>query len=149
MSLLNFLKKTKKSKTYEQKKAKKPQQSRKESSVLEKEEKKEKEPIKAVKPKKGKISENSYKIFSAPLITEKTSLLEKENKYVFKVFPKANKISIKQAIEDIYKVNVLAVKIINIPKKPRKMGRHKIWKKGYKKAIIKLKEGQRIEILSR
>jgi|AntAceMinimDraft_8_1070364.scaffolds.fasta_scaffold20172_3 large subunit ribosomal protein L23 len=150
MSLLNFLKKDKKSKTYKQKEAKKPKQVKKEPSVLEKEKETEKEkPVKEVKPKKGRVSESSYKVFVAPLVTEKTSMLEKESKYVFKVFPKANKTKIKQAIEDLYKVDVLTVRIINIPRKPRKIGRHKTWKKGYKKAIIKLKKGQRIDILSR
>jgi len=156
MSLLNFLKKDKKSKEYKQKEAKKPKQGKKEPSVLNKEkeelnkEKLSKEkPSKETKPRKRKVSESSYKVLSAPLVTEKTSLLEKESKYVFKVVPKANKTNVKQAIEDIYNVNVLTVRIINIPRKPRKMGRYKTWKKGYKKAIIKLKEGQRIDIMSR
>ncbi|MEA3344296.1 MAG: 50S ribosomal protein L23 [Patescibacteria group bacterium] len=159
MSLLNFLKKDKKSKEYKQKEARKSKQAQKKPKILdkkkepkvlgkEKEEKKEK-PIKETKLKKGKVSESSYKILVAPLVTEKSSMLEKESKYVFKVFPKTNKTTIKRAVEDIYKVDVLTVRIINIPKKPRKMGRYKTFKKGYKKAIIKLKEGQRIDIISR
>lgn len=72
-----------------------------------------------------------------------------ENKYVFKVFSKANKKEIKKDIEDSYGVDVENVKIINVPKKKRKLGKQKGWRKGYKKAVIKVKKGQKIEVLPR
>jgi len=95
------------------------------------------------------MQNSKFKILIEPHITEKTTDLEKKNQYVFKVFPKANKTEIKKAIEDLYKVEVLDVKIINVPKKRRRLGRISGWKKGYKKAIVKIKEGQKIEVLPR
>ena len=95
------------------------------------------------------MQNSKFKILIEPHITEKTTDLEKKNQYVFKVFPKANKTEIKKAIEDLYKVEVLGVKIINVLKKRRRLGRISGWKKGYKKAIVKIKEGQKIEVLTR
>ena len=95
------------------------------------------------------MQNSKFKILIEPHITEKTTDLEKKNQYVFKVFPKANKTEIKKAIEDLYKVEVLDVKIINVPKKRRRLGRISGLKKGYKKAIVKIKEGQKIEVLPR
>ena len=95
------------------------------------------------------MQNSKFKILIEPHITEKTTDLEKKNQYVFKVFPKANKTEIKKAIEDLYKVEVLNIKIINVPKKRRRLGRISGWKKGYKKAIVKIKEGQKIEVLPR
>ena len=91
----------------------------------------------------------SDKILISPRITEKATAISQKNQYVFKVFPKANKTEIKKAIEDLYKVEVLDVKIINVPAKRRRLGRISGWKKGYKKAIVKIKEGQKIEVLPR
>ena len=95
------------------------------------------------------MQNSKFKILIEPHLTEKTTDLEKKNQYVFKVFPKANKTEIKKAIEDLYKVEVLGVKIINVLKKRRRLGRISGWKKGYKKAIVKIKEGQKIEVLPR
>ncbi|PIP24726.1 MAG: 50S ribosomal protein L23 [Candidatus Nealsonbacteria bacterium CG10_big_fil_rev_8_21_14_0_10_36_228] len=97
-------------------------------------------------PKKAVIGE-AYKILRTPHITEKATDLVKKNQYVFKVFPEANKTEIKKAIEDLYGVDVESVKTINIPRKKRRLGRIKGWRKGYKKAIVKIKEGQKIEVM--
>jgi large subunit ribosomal protein L23 len=88
-------------------------------------------------------------ILIAPQITEKTTMLAQKNQYVFKVHSRANKTEIKKAIEKVYNVQVLDVKIINIPGKKRRLGKISGWKKGYKKAIVKTKEGQKIEVLPR
>ncbi len=82
-------------------------------------------------------------------VTEKSTSLLQENKYVFKVHLKTNKSEIKKEIENLYKVNVLAIKIINIPKKKVRVGKKEGWKKGYKKAIIEIKKGQTIETLAK
>ena len=82
-------------------------------------------------------------------MTEKATELAKKNQYVFKVWPRANKVEIKKAIEDIYGVDVVSVKIIKVPRKRRRLGRISGWRKGYKKAIVKIKEGQKIEVLPR
>jgi large subunit ribosomal protein L23 len=86
-------------------------------------------------------------VVKSPHISEKATNLEKLNRYVFKVFPRANKNEIKKAIESIYGVDVLAVNIIKIPAKKRRLGKTAGFKGGYKKAIIKIKEGQKIEIV--
>lgn len=92
----------------------------------------------------------SFDVLKEPYITEKATDLEKENKYIFKIFPEKNKIEVKKAIESLYKVKVVNVKIINIPRKKRRVGRRtEGWRKGYKKAIVRIKDGQKIEMLSR
>jgi len=98
---------------------------------------------------KEKESIKIYQILKAPHITEKTTNLAEKNQYVFKVWGKANKNEIKKAIENLYKVKVMDVKIINVPAKRRRLGRISGWRKGYKKAIVRLKEGQKIEVLPR
>ena len=116
----------------------------KKSSIVKKEEKAPKEAV-LKQTKKGSASQ----ILHSPHVTEKSSVLSEKNKYVFKVFPKSNKIEIKKAVSSAYGVDVIDVKIINVSRKKRRIGRNTGWKKGYKKAIIKLKEGQKIEILPR
>lgn len=91
----------------------------------------------------------AYKTLKSPHITEKATDLTKKNQYVFKVLKGANKTEIKKAIKNLYKVDVQTVRIINIPPHKIRLGRIEGWKKGYKKAIIKIKKGQKIEILSR
>jgi len=106
--------------------------------------------VKVEKPKPlVKIPETAYKILKTPHVAEKATDLVKKNQYVFKVYPKANKIEIKRAIEELYGVNVVSVKIINIPPKRRRLGKVKGWRAGYKKAIVRIKEGQKIEVLPR
>ncbi|MCM8818711.1 MAG: 50S ribosomal protein L23 [Candidatus Omnitrophica bacterium] len=88
-----------------------------------------------------------YKIVKYPLITEKSTDLNKENKYVFCVDKKSNKHQIKKAIEEIYKVKVEKVFVINPkPKKRRYRLFIEGYKSRYKKAIVKLKEGEKIAI---
>ncbi|MCG2688249.1 50S ribosomal protein L23 [Candidatus Parcubacteria bacterium] len=81
----------------------------------------------------------------SPHVTEKATQLVADNQYVFKIFPRANKTEVKKAIESLYKVKVISVKIINVSGKTKRLGKNQGWKKGYKKAIIKLAPGQRIE----
>lgn len=102
----------------------------------------------AVKPKR-KASKIAYRVLSSVHVTEKATGLEAENKYVFNVLAAANKSEIKKAVEDLYGVNVKNVKIINIPRKQRRLGKQKGWRKGYKKAIIRIDKAQRIEIMPR
>lgn len=85
-------------------------------------------------------------IIKRPIITEKTSNLAKENQYVFEVEKEATKGKIKKEVEEMFGVDVLSVKIIRIPEKRRRLGRISGWRKGYKKAIVKIKEGQKIDI---
>lgn len=95
---------------------------------------------------KKNLSEVS-KILKEPHISEKATYLSDRNKYIFKVYPYANKIRIKKAIRDLYGVQVEDVKIINIKRKKRVLRGIKGSKTGYKKAIIALKKGEKIEIM--
>lgn len=112
------------------------------------EKKEEKIKPQAVRPKK-KISEKGYKVLYSPHITEKATDFEKENKYVFRVWPQTNKIEVKKVIEETYGIDVIEVRIVNVPRRKVKLGRYEGWKKGYKKAIVKVKQGQKIEVLPR
>ena len=90
-----------------------------------------------------------HEILRSPHITEKATDLTEHNKYIFKVGPEANKIEVKKAVESNYGVDVLAVNVVNIHRKKRTVGRNIGWVKGYKKAIVTLKQGQKIEIMPR
>ncbi len=115
----------------------------------EKAEKKEKK----VAPKKETTKKTevlrNWNILKSPSITEKaTNMASQGNFYVFEVNGDSNKIEIKKAVEDRYKVDVIQVRTVNIHRKKIRRGKTEGWKKGYKKAIIKVKEGQKIEIVS-
>lgn len=107
---------------------------------------------KAVKSKKevkarkvAKVDENiAHKILLEGLISEKATMLAPQNKYVFKVHPKAGKYDIKKAVEGYYGVQVIGVHTIKIHPKKRIHGRTIGWKKGFKKAVVTLKEGDTI-----
>jgi len=100
------------------------------------------------KPKKKEVKVAPLVLRSAH-IAEKPTRLAEINQYVFKVYPSSSKTEIKRAIEEVYGVDVLKVRVIKIPRKRRRLGRMRGWRKGYKKAIVKIKEGQKIEILPR
>ena len=89
---------------------------------------------------------NKWEIIKGPIITEKSNdLLEKENKYTFKVALDANKVEIKQAIEEIYNVKVVDIATIRVLPKKRRVGKYEGYRSAYKKAICKLAEGQKID----
>ena len=85
-----------------------------------------------------------YDIIYAPIITEKTASLANENKYAFKVSPKANKTEIKQAIESIFKVKVMSITTSNSHPKKKRVVKYTGMSNKYKRAIVKLAEGQSI-----
>ena len=88
----------------------------------------------------------AYDIIQGPIITEKTmGLKENYNKYTFKVLKTANKIEIKNAVEEIFKVKVLSVHTINVLPKHKRVGQHEGYTPAYKKAICKLAEGNKID----
>lgn len=89
---------------------------------------------------------NYYEIIKAPIITEQsTKMIESHNRYTFKVDKRANKIEIKKAIEAIFKVKILSINTISVLPKYRKVGKHEGFRPAYKKAIVKLAEGQKID----
>ena len=88
----------------------------------------------------------AFDIIQAPIITEKTmGLKENFNKYTFKVAKTANKVEIKNAVEEIFKVKVLSVETINVLPKRKRVGQHVGYQPAYKKAICKLAEGDKID----
>mgnify|MGYP005784737395 CR=1 FL=1 len=91
---------------------------------------------------------NHYRdIIKAPIITEKTATIAEDGKsYVFKVDSKANKTEIKQAIEKIFNVKVESVNTINVKPKKKRVGRYTGMTSKYKKAIVKLAEGNTIDL---
>ena len=82
----------------------------------------------------------------SPNVTEKSTSLSEFNKVVFKVNKNANKKSIKQNIEKIFKVKVVKVNTVNIREKVKMVRNKKAYKSGYKKAIVTLKKGQSIDL---
>ena len=82
----------------------------------------------------------------SPIITEKSTKLSEFNKVVFKVNRNANKETVKNNIEKIFKVNVVKVNIINKQNRSKIVRGKKTKIKGFKKAIITLKKGQNIDL---
>ncbi len=89
---------------------------------------------------------SGYEIIRRPIITEKTTMLGEQGQYAFEVARTANKVDVKRAVEQVFKVNVRAVNIIHVRGKTRRMGRSQGVTTPWKKAIVTLQEGQRIEL---
>ena len=86
-------------------------------------------------------------IILAPVVTEKTAgITEDGNKVVFKVAQDANKVQIKQAVEEAFNVKVSNVNTINVRPKKKRVGRYTGATKAYKKAIITLAEGSKLDL---
>ena len=84
-----------------------------------------------------------------PIITEKTNRLQEEhNQVVFRVAKDANKIEIRQAVEKLFGVRVVAVKTYRTPKRWRRVGRSVGRRSSWKKAIVKLRQGDKIEFFT-
>jgi len=95
-------------------------------------------------PKMEKL--HLYDKILSPLLTEKSTNLSGENKIVFKVRKSANKKSLKNNIEKIFKVNVTKINIINKQNRTKFTRGRKVKVSGFKKAIITLKKGQSIDL---
>jgi large subunit ribosomal protein L23 len=88
----------------------------------------------------------AHQIIKRPLITEKSTRQKEEgNQIAFVVDPKAGKIQIRQAVEKLFKVKVLSVRTMNVMGKKKRLGKFLGRKSDWKKAIVKLREGDRIE----
>jgi large subunit ribosomal protein L23 len=85
-------------------------------------------------------------ILIAPVVSEKSYSLIEGNKYSFRVHDKAHKTQIRQAVEQLFEVHVEGVNIIKVQSKPKRRGLNRGKKPGWKKAIVQLREGERIEI---
>jgi large subunit ribosomal protein L23 len=87
-----------------------------------------------------------YQIIKRPLVTEKgTKQKEQSNQLAFEVDRRANKIQVRNAVESIFKVKVLDVRVMNVKGKERRVGRNVGRKADWKKAIVRLAPGENIE----
>lgn len=91
------------------------------------------------------MNQVAHDIIIRPVMTEKSSSLMAQNKYTFEVRKDVNKIQIRQAVEQIFKVKVLSVNTMNVPSKPKRMGAFIGKTRSWKKAIVALAAGQSIE----
>lgn len=92
------------------------------------------------------MNKKTYQILKRPLITEK-STTEKDlhNKLFFEVDRRANKIEIKEAVEKMFKVDVLGVSTLLVAGKKKRVGKHFTMRPDWKKAIVTIKPDQRVE----
>ena len=86
-------------------------------------------------------------VIKHPLITEKATAESRLRKYIFLVDKSANSPEIKKAIHAIYRVDAVRVNLINVKPKAKRLGKRSGVKPGYKKAIVTLAEGQKLDVL--
>jgi large subunit ribosomal protein L23 len=87
-----------------------------------------------------------YQVLKRPLVTEKgTRQKERANQIIFEVDGRANKVMVRNAVETIFKVNVLSVRIMNVKGKERRIGRNAGRRPDWKKAFVRLGPGENIE----
>ena len=143
---------------------KKNKQKKEKEEKVEKVEEEKKEPVKQdmekkEAPKKSEKSEqekknvprkedtgDSYKVLIKPVLTEKTTALGENFKYVFKVGINANKVMVKKAIKSVYGVEPVKVNIVRVSGKRVRTGRIRGRTSDWKKAIVTLKKGDKIEV---
>lgn len=127
------------------KKKKKPLKEEKKERK-EEEKKAEKKEEKAPSFRQQKKTDRPAKVLQSPHLSEKAIFLEAEGQYVFRVARKTNKIEIKKAFEEIYGVEVQRVRIINLPRKKRNWRGQTGYQSAWKKAIIQVAPGEKINI---
>lgn len=108
--------------------------------------KKEVKPSKVSKVNKEDTKE-AYRILIKPIISERATFFGAVGKYIFEVSPRANKIEIKKAMKSLYGVSPMKVNIINVSGKETTYGRTRGRTKNWKKAIVTLQEGDKIELV--
>ena len=87
-----------------------------------------------------------FQVLLHPIVTEKSTLLQERDKYIFKIAPRANKVMVRQAVQMAYNVNVTSVNILKTPGKIKRYGPRRVKQPDQKKAIVTLKHGDRIQI---
>lgn len=91
------------------------------------------------------MSLHPNEVLLAPVVSEKSYALIEQNKFSFKVHKDAHKTQVRQAVEQLFDVKVIAVNIIKVQAKPKRRGLFKGERPGWKKAIVQLREGDTIE----
>ena len=89
---------------------------------------------------------HARQILLAPVVSEKSYSLIEVGKYSFKVHPNAHKTQVRQAVEELFDVNVVRVNVVKVKAKPKRRGLHRGIRPGWKKAIVQLAEGEKIDI---
>jgi large subunit ribosomal protein L23 len=87
-----------------------------------------------------------FEVIRRPLVTEKNTILQSHGKYGFEIAREANKVEVKEAVEKAFKVKVTAVNIMMVRGQERKVGRKQVPGSPWKKAIVTLKAGDKIQI---
>ncbi|GIW19376.1 MAG: 50S ribosomal protein L23 [Tepidiforma sp.] len=87
-----------------------------------------------------------YAVLIRPIITEKSTILASQDKYVFEVDPRANKTQIKEAVQLAFNVRVAEVNTMTMKGKPRRFGRRIVNRPNWKKAVVTLVPGDKIEL---
>jgi len=91
---------------------------------------------------------DATQVIIRPVVTEKSYALAAAGKYSFRVHPDAHKTQIRQAVEELFGVRVLAVNVSKVQPKPKRRGLHKGTKQGWKKAIVKIDPKQEIQVFA-
>ena len=87
-----------------------------------------------------------FEVIRRPLVTEKNTVLQAQGKYAFEVAQEANKNQVKQAVEKSFKVTVTGVNMISVRGRERRVGRRVVTGSSWKKAVVTLKAGDKIQI---
>jgi large subunit ribosomal protein L23 len=94
------------------------------------------------------VSLTSRQVLIAPVVSEKSYGLIEAKKYAFRVHPDAHKTQIRQAVEELFEVRVIAVNVSTVKAKPKRRGLHKGVKQGWKKAIVQVHPDDEIQIFA-
>ena len=92
------------------------------------------------------MSLHPNEVLLAPVVSEKSYSLIGDRKYSFRIHPDAHKTQVRQAVEQLFEVKVIAVNISHVRAKPKRRGMSKGVKPGWKKAIVQVREGDEIQI---
>jgi large subunit ribosomal protein L23 len=85
-------------------------------------------------------------VIRRPIVTEKSTILASQDRYVFEVAPWANKLQIKEAVEAAFNVDVVDVHTMTVPGKMRRVRRNRGMTSPWKKAIVRVQPGQKIDV---
>ncbi len=90
---------------------------------------------------------HTFEVLRRPLITEKSTILQDaQNKYAFEVDPRANKVQVKSAVEEAFNVKVVDVNMATVRGKRKRFGPRLVQRPSWKKAVVSLRPGDRIQI---
>ena len=88
-----------------------------------------------------------FEVLLRPLITEKSTILQDgQNKYAFQVDSRANKVQVKTAVEESFSVKVTEVNMLTVKGKRKRFGRKLVQKPSWKKAVVSLRAGDKIQL---